>query len=397
LKLIKRFVVASDVEGPIINPRFDFAWLTLDELVKKNGKQEMLRKVKIFDEYDDERWRRERETEGHSTGATPIISSLLSIVSGATNNDLLHLAREHMDFTPGAKKLVTWLEDKMKIHPYLISGAHPAAILPAAYELGIASSHVFCGGYQLTQKKAESFDKKRQAKPNDIEKTLREEIHERFPYDVHSRSKTLAKFLDKYLDVCIKMQDLYMADSIDDKTLGLLKMQQERLLEEAGGEDADLAEDLWYLLYSEFGLMGAHRKKLALMEIKRRENVGRESLIYTGDGLVDADPLAYSGHGISINCTRKEPLLSSEINVATPTALTLSHVIELLSSGKELTVESRNILQREMNADMPKEKEAPPVKVFTKNEIRHDVEAVVQANKLCKDYMKKVKVGDKHQ
>ena len=388
--------MALDVEGPIINPRFDFAWLTLDELVKGGDKQELYQEVKIFDEYDDERWRHERAVIGHSTGTTPIICSLLSIALGTKNSALLSLARKHLQFTPGAKELVRWLKDKKKIQPYLISSAHPAAILPVAYELGIASSHVFCNGYQLTLKKTADLDKKRQAKPATIEKTLLEELHERFPYDEYSGSGALLKFLKKYLDVCSRMHEHYIAGAIDEKALGPLKAEQERLLGEVGAEGSKLAEDLWYLLYSEVGVMGGHRKRLALMEIQRRENIERANLIYTGDGLVDADPLAYSGHGISINCTNKETLLSSQVNIATPTAFSLSHVVEFLSSGGELGPETRSILQHEINADIEKEKAMPPAKVTIKNEIRNNLEGVIQENKLCKDHIKSLKSSDKH-
>ena len=91
--MTKRFLIAFDVEGPIINPNFDFAWLTLENLVKKNDLQKLHDKVKVFDEYDDKRWLHERTMEGHSTGATPIVASLLSIACGAKNDTLLDLRR----------------------------------------------------------------------------------------------------------------------------------------------------------------------------------------------------------------------------------------------------------------------------------------------------------------
>jgi predicted HAD superfamily phosphohydrolase len=389
--LIKKFVVAFDVEGPVINPRFDFAWLALNEFVKGNDKEKLYQKVKIFDEYDDERWLHERETGGHSTGTTPIICSLLSIAFGAKNNVLLDLARKNIDFTPGAKQLVRWLKDKKKIQPYLISSAHPAAILPVAYELGIASSHVFCNGYQLAQGKAETFDKKRQTNHANSEQILLEEIHERFPYEVYSDSQTLLKFLVKYLDLCIKIHEHYAIGRVDEKALESLGTEQERLIGEVEGENTELAEDLWYLLYSEFGVMGAHRKMLTLREIQRREKVGRENLIYAGDSIVDADAFAYSGHGVSINCTNKEALLSSQINVATPSVISLSHVIELLSSGKTLTAKSKYMLQQEISADISKDEKIPPAEVFLENEIHGDLDPVIQANRLCKDYIKKTK------
>jgi predicted HAD superfamily phosphohydrolase len=383
--------MAFDVEGPIINPSFDFAWLTLEELVKKSDKKELYDKVRIFDEYDDNRWLHERGIMGHSTGATPVISSLLLIASGARNEVQLDLARKHLEFTPGAIRLVRWLKDEKQVQPYLVSAAHPAAILPVAYKLEIASSHVFCNGYQLTEKKTQSFDGKRQTKRINADQILLEEIHERFPYDDYSGSETLLKFLDNYLDVCGEMNKFYTATKVDEHALGFLKEKQEQLLGEVESKDEKLAEDLWYLLYSEVGLMGAHRKKLALMEIERRENVQKDSLIYTGDGMVDADPLAYAGHGVSVNCTNREALLSSKINIATPTIASLVHLIEFVTSGKTLTIESKDVLQREMNVEPSTEETVPRTKVFTQKEIHKNIDVVTQANRQCKDYVKKAK------
>jgi predicted HAD superfamily phosphohydrolase len=390
--LTKRFLIAFDVEGPIINPNFDFAWLTLENFVKKSDLQKLYEKVKVFDEYDDKRWLHERTMEGHSTGATPIVASLLSIACGAKNDTLLDLAKKHLKFTPGATRLVKWLRDEKQVQPYLISSAHPAAILPVAYELQILSSHVFCNGYQLTQKKSEGFDKLRETKRSSSEQVMLKETNERFPYDEYSGSRTLYGFIDNYLDVCGKMNKLYTASEVDEHTLESFKAEQEQLLGKLKSEGEKLAEDLWYLLYSEVGLMGAHRKKLALMEIERRENVGKENLIYVGDSIVDADAFAYAGHGISINCTNREALLSSEMNVATPTLCSLTVLIEFITSNQNLTIQSKDILQKKMNEEISAEEGAvPQARVFSTKEINNNTDAVTQANRLCKDYIKRIK------
>jgi predicted HAD superfamily phosphohydrolase len=384
--------MASDVEGPIINPNFDFAWLTLENLVKKNDLQKLHDKVEVFDGYDDKRWLHERTKEGHSTGATPMVASLLSIACGAKNDALLDLAKKHLKFTPGAQRLIKWLRDEKQVQPYFVSGAHPAAILPVAYELQIPSSHVFCNGYQLTQKKSESFDKLRETKRSSNEQVMLKEINERFPYDEYSGSRTLYGFIENYLDVCSKMNKLYDAKEVDEHGLESFKAEQEQLLGKLESEGEKLAEDLWYLLYSEVGLMGGHRKKLALMEIERRENVGKESLIYVGDGLVDADAFAYAGHGISINCTNREALLSSEMNVATPTMFSLTVLIEFIASNQNLTIQSKDVLQKKMNEEISAEEGVvPQARVFSTKEIHNSTDVVTQANRLCKDYIKSIK------
>jgi predicted HAD superfamily phosphohydrolase len=393
--LIKRFVVAFDVEGPIVNPNFDFAWLTLENLVKGSDLRKLHDKVKVFDEYDDNRWLLERTLEGHSTGATPIIASLLSIACGAKNGILLDLAKKHLKFTPGATRLVKWLRDEKQVQPYFISSAHPAAILPVAYELQILSSHVFCSGYQLTQKTSEGFDRLRETRQINSEQVMLKETNERFPYDEYSGSRTLYDFIDNYLDICGKMNKLYTASKVDEHKLKSYKAEQEQLLGKLESEGEKLGEDLWYLLYSEVGLMGAHRKKLALMEIERRENVGRESLIYVGDSIVDADAFAYAEHGISVNCTNREALLSSEMNIATPTLSSLTVLIEFITSNLNLSIQSKDFLEKKMNEEILAEKgTVPKARIFSMEEINNDTDAVTQANRLCKDYVKRIKFNN---
>jgi predicted HAD superfamily phosphohydrolase len=390
--LNKKFVVAFDVEGPIVDPSFDFAWLVLENLVKVNDLKTLSEKVKVFDEYDDNRWLRERGMEGHSTGTTPIVSSLLAVAYGAKNEDFLNLAKQHLKLTPGASRLLGWLKDEKRIQPYFISSAHPAAVLPVAYKLGIPSSHVFCSGYQLAQAKAESYDKQRTEKLDSDDQTMQKEIKERFPYEKYSNSESLQNFLNRFLDLCVEMNKSYASGRTDEEAVRNSREKQLRLLEEARKEISTLADDLRYLLYSEDGVMGAHRKKRALMSIEKLEKAKKENLIYSGDSIVDADAIAYAGYGISINCTNRQALISSKINVATTTLESLIPIIEHISSGADLTIELRDTIQERINeAISPGNQTTPPTRIFTRNEIDNKIEAVMQANRLCKEYMKKIK------
>jgi len=387
----QRFVVSFDVEGPIINPKFDFAWLIVENLAKESKIKDLNNRVKAFDEYDDNRWLHERKVKGHSTGTTPIISSLLAIARGASNELFLRLAKEHLTLTPGATQLLTWLRNSKGIESYFISSAHPAAILPVAYQLGISSSHVFCNGRQLTQKEAENFDKKRREKPEDNSQTMLNEVQERFPYERYSNSKILRQFLDSYLELCTKANELYAQSEINERSLQSIKREQLGLLTEIKKEDSSLAKDLRYLLYSEDGVMGAHGKTHALMLIEKREKVKKGSLIYVGDSIVDADPLAYAGHGISVNCTNKEALLSSRINVATPSLESLVPLIEFIASGKLMSSESKEDLEKEISKRISSGAQvALASKLFTAEEVKTDINAVTQANRLWRDYIKRL-------
>jgi predicted HAD superfamily phosphohydrolase len=140
--------------------------------------------------------------------------------------------------------------------------------------------------------------------------------------------------------------------------------------------------------------MGGHRKKRALMLIEKLEKTKREKLVYTGDSIVDADAIAFAGHGISINCTNRQALLSSKINVATPTLQSLISIMEHIVSGQELTVGVKDTIQGKLNESVtPGMETAAPTQIFTRNEIEEGIEKVMQANRLCKDYIKKMGTG----
>jgi predicted HAD superfamily phosphohydrolase len=188
------------------------------------------------------------------------------------------------------------------------------------------------------------------------------------------------------------MNKSYASGRTDEEAVRNSREKQLRLLEEARKEVSTLADDLRYLLYSEDGVMGAHRKKRALMSIEKLEKAKKENLIYSGDSIVDADAIAYAGYGISINCTNRQALISSKINVATTTLESLIPIIEQISSGADLTIELRDTIQERMGEAISLENQTtPPTRIFTRNEIDNKIEAIMQANRLCKEYMKKIK------
>jgi hypothetical protein len=193
------------------------------------------------------------------------------------------------------------------------------------------------------------------------------------------------------MEICEHINELYAQNPISETALQTTKKEQVSLLAEVRKTDSGLAKDLEYLLYSEDGVMGAHRKKQALILIEKREKVRKEHLIYIGDGMVDADPLAYAGYGISVNCTNKDALFSSRLNVATPNLESLIPIVNFIASGKRMSPESKNDLEKEISKRIPSRAQATPASIlFTVNEIKADINAVTQANRLCKDYIKKL-------
>jgi hypothetical protein len=192
------------------------------------------------------------------------------------------------------------------------------------------------------------------------------------------------------------MNKSYASGRTDEDAVRSSREKQLKLLEEARKEVSTLADDLRYLLYSEDGIMGAHRKKRALMSIEKSEKTKKEYLIYTGDSIVDADPIAYAGHGISVNCTNRQALVSSKINLATPTMESLVPILELITSGGQLTIELRDTLQERMNEEISKMiHPTPPARIFFGGGIEEKVDVVMQLNKISKDYVKRLYSQDK--
>lgn len=307
------------------------------------------------------------------------------------NEDFLRLAKQHLKLTPGAGELLGWLKDEKRIQPYFISSAHPAAILPIAYQSGILSSHVFCSGNQLAHEKTATYDRQRIEKVGNGEETMQKEIAERFPYEKYLNSQNLQDFLSRYLELCVEMNKSYASGRTDEEVVRSSREKQLRLLEEIRGKDKALADDLRHLLYSEDGIMGAHRKKRVLMSIEKLERTKKENLIYTGDSIVDADPIAYAGNGISINCTNRQALTSSKINIATPTMKSLVPIIEHIISNGQSLAEPTVSLQWKIDVETAAGTEAaPPVRVFMTGEIDRNIDAVIRTNRICKDYVKKL-------
>lgn len=373
-----KLVYVSDVEGPIISPKIDFAWVTLEELVPEDMRSKYLERVKLFDEYDDLRWIHERPLAGHSTGTTPVIAALIAILAGLTNEELLEAAKKYAIETLGAANLINYLKRK-NIPIYFITSSAPFVPLIEAYERGIASSNVYTMGYQLSDEDKSDLDELRKAGM----RPLSQEIDKRFPFtgfgNMRPERRLLNNFLYEYLTICEKLKMVYMEPTPQKEVLEGLIMRQSRLLEVVEKESLALAEALRYLLYDEQGIMGGHRKKQVLEEIQKKEGVERKDLIYVGDGIVDADPLEYAGTGISVNCTNEQALLSSDINMAIPD---MSRLILVISSIQQFGTEELESLKR--FADSHKSEG----RIFLKDDIETDLKGVKTVNREFKNLIK---------
>jgi predicted HAD superfamily phosphohydrolase len=346
--------IAFDVEGPIWK-NFDLAWLTLEKLVKPEIRKSFYEKVRVFDSYDDLRWIEERARKGHSTGTTPIISSLIAFLSGLRNKHLLSATRSYAKPMEGVGELVDWLRSR-ELDPYFISSSHPASALHASYTFGIKSRKTYCSGKQLSKRELEVFDKPRRSMGK---RFIDFELGHRFPFEGLGEKGELRHFLDSYLELCERMNKVYKAKAKGD--LEELKKEQILLLERV--KDERLRESLDYLLYRERGVMGGHRKREIL------EEIGGE-IIYIGDSIVDADALEYSsrnGLGIAINCTNKQALLACDLNLVCNSLMELKRVISNFLSGRNL----RTKLGRR--------------KLFGRKEIEENLEGVIEENRKMRE------------
>ncbi|MCS4542459.1 MAG: hypothetical protein HY929_09155 [Euryarchaeota archaeon] len=347
------YIIAFDVEGPILNPAIDFAWLSLKKFAK-----EFYEKVKLFDEYDDLRWVYERDKNGHSTGAMPLISLCACICKSITDEALLQLAKKSVIENLGTKEVLDWLKEK-EIPVYFVTSSYPAVSLIEGYRHGIKSSHIYCSGYQLSEEKAKYFNFKRD---------LTEELRERSPVSKLKMFQTeLSGFLGDYLQNCSELRSAYIKNNVS--KIETLKKEQELVFKKI--REKELREELTYLLYEEKGIMGSHNKKRVLQSISTYENI-----IYIGDGIVDCDALAYSKYGISLNCTNDYALLSSKINVATNNIANIIPIISEIIKGNF----NVNKIKNDFTSD--------EIKIFSNNDIKNNLPNIKNINNFFKSILR---------
>ena len=341
--------IVFDVEGVILNPKFDLAWLTLDELVEPELRDKFYERVKEFDEYDDNRWVYERGRKGHSTGTTPIVSLCIAACSGVSDIHLLRFALKHMKENPGIEKVMGNLG---KDDVYLVTSSWPGVPLTLSYFYEIPLQNVFSMGHQLNEEEIKKYSW-----------NPRKQLFLRSPLPIlRNYPRELENFLDEYLESCGEWNEAYKEGETE--KLDRILREQRKIFNEV--RPRKLREELKYLLLKEKGIMGAHRKREVL------EKLGEpEEIIYFGDSIVDADPLAYARWGVSVNCTNRYALQSSNLNIATTNLEKLGKVIEGIK-----------------NKDLQSIREEEGMKVFFREEINSNLEAVIRENRKCKEELK---------
>ncbi len=349
--------IAFDVEGPIANPAFDFTWLCLEYTSKQ-----FYERIKLFDEYDDLRWAYERKKAGHkgkhSTGTTPLISLLAAACEGFTDLRLAQIAGEKLRLSRGAGELLKWLICERGIIPYFITSSYPAVPLLIAMQLFIPSSHIYCTGNQLSKAQISIFDRN----PNfDLE------IASRSPVELWKKHRVEAnRFLSEYLENCVELRDAYNQNR-DEKDL--LEAQQ-KIFNEI--KDGKLKDSLSKLIMRQEGVMGGHKKRMALESISS----DREIAIYIGDGIVDADALEYAKFGIAINCVNSFALQSCKLNIATSNEALLIPVLGRMLERK-FEVEKA---KRELTGD--------ELIIFSQSDIKAKFDEVKRINNQFREVMK---------
>ncbi|MEM2924415.1 MAG: hypothetical protein QXJ68_01835 [Methanocellales archaeon] len=313
------YIIAFDVEGPIASPDFDFTWLCLEHTSKQ-----FYEKIKLFDEYDDLRWMRERDKRGrkHSTGTTPLVSLLAAACEGFGDIQLKEIAREKLKLSNGASELLKWLIRERGIMPYLITSSYPAVSLILGRKFNIPSSHIYCAGNQLSRAELFKFDRN----PN-----FELELKRRSPMELWSRKQTeVARFLSEYLENCIELRNCYIQGknhSHIQEYRALLRKQRKIY---QGVKDDELRTSLIELILKQRGVMGGHNKKRVLEKLSPNPRYA----IYIGDGIVDADCLEYASFGIAINCVNRFALLSCKFNIATGNEANLIPILEEILDGR---------------------------------------------------------------
>ncbi|MCS7365590.1 MAG: hypothetical protein NDF54_09150 [archaeon GB-1867-035] len=354
--------VGLDVEGPLVNPRADFAWLVYDNLLSEEIKAIFPREVCEFydSKYDDGRYLWEllsKKRKKYSTGKWPLVSLCLAVCDGINDEKLIEYARKTTQENPGTSELLKYLMEKTNGNVYLITSSYPAVPLLISYKYDISNSKVVSMGLQGSSLWRDSI-------------SFEEEVHLRSPASkIGCPLDDLERFLIRYLYIC---ECLGRAYENENKTqIHYLLKVHDSLFNRLHSPQKEVLE---YMFLEEKGCMGSHRKVEA-MKSRTKKNT---KWIYIGDGIVDAMALKFADYGISINMTNTHALFFSKLNVATTNVSTLIPILDSIFSNK---FEPKKL---------KKELKSSELEIFTRREIHKYPLAVTVANKRMKNTLKEL-------
>jgi len=361
--------VGLDVEGPLVNPKADFAWLVYDNLLSKEIKAIFPREVCEFydNKYDDGRYLWElnsKKRKKYSTGKWPLVSLCLAVCDKINDDKLIEYARRTTQENPGTSELLSYLTAKTEENVYLITSSYPAVPLLISSKYNISNSQVFSLGTQILER----------GRPTSFE----EEVYIRSPVrGIKYPLEDLKNFLIHYLYICERLGKAYSSPPSSFKLFFeiyyLLKEHYSLFKRVTNLSQRDTLE---YLFLKERGCMGSHRKVEAMKLITSME--GNKKWVYVGDGIVDAMPLKFADFGISINMTNKHALSFSALNVATTNVSNLIPIFDSIF----LTKFDPERLKKELTSD--------DLKIFTPKDILRNPEEVVRVNREMKNRLKEL-------
>ncbi len=362
--------IGLDVEGPLVNPASDFAWLTYDQLLSEKIRERFPREkcVDYDGKYDDGRYFHELgRSKRHSTGMWPPLSLALAALDGKTDDELIAFAEKTTQLNPGTDKLMKYLKKNFE-EVYLITSSYPAVALKIAEKYNIPFNNIFTNGFQPLR----FF--------NPSKKNFIEEVKERSPISKLSVDREeLGNFLTEYQDVCGSLGLCYESTlkNITDYggTIRSLLELHNQLFEKVS--NPTLYKPLKYLFLSEEGVMGSHRKTDAMRSVDDNNMLWS----FGGDGIVDGMPIDYADCGFSINMTNKHALPFSKMNFATTDVSNLIPAFDAMLDGGF-----------DEPAKMKEKLDSEKLRVFTTHDIQQDIDAVVKANSETKKKLKELYV-----
>lgn len=379
--------VGLDVEGILVLPKADFAWLVYDRKLPTWTRALFPRgKCEDYDgKYDDGRYLLElNNQEGHSTGTWPCASLALAGMAGITDGDLINYAAKTTQEMPGAKEFLQYAMEKTGGNVYLVTSSYPAVALTIAYRHKIPSSHVITMGRQLDAQNQEYFDRERERldkeqleldfvcptenreqweartkKINNQRNMLfRREMAERSPLGVfNAYSVPLGIFMSKYFDITEKMGYFYEKKDKSWKDAADYSewLKEHDRLFEMPDALRDLRTELENCFFSpkSRGNMGSRNKTRALRQV----HDDPDDWVYVGDGIVDGHSIGWVRYGIAYNMRDRHALPKAKVALASKDGRYLEPVIDQALGGKLDVVKLKMQLE-------------PKAQVFTPHDIR---------------------------
>ena len=303
-----RLACVLDIEGVVVPAGIDFAFFLVEYLsrLRPASRSSIMQKVKLYDEYDDARWKLEYLYSGcssYQTGTTPLYVLLLCAGHSLCEHDVLR-AGQVLAETCHRLGLVIDLRRLYSVYDeiYLASSSYHAFALKIAEHAGVSMDHVMALGHVESE----------------TPELIVKELLRRGSRSEILNSCTLLYYVAKNFLACggsSKLHDMLLRTAL------------------ASLRNVELSRYLFSKFVQQSNIAGS-RAKAQLVSGLRRKNY---TVIFVGDSIVDVEAALHANISIALNPSSNLLLHASTFTVLVQDQSRLVDLLEEIALSRDLS------------------------------------------------------------